>query len=35
MVSDSTFEEKIAEIQEWVKKHSWLPEKTGESPTVH
>lgn len=31
MVSDTTFEEKLQELEEWAKSHSGLPEKIGES----
>jgi hypothetical protein len=29
MVSDSTFEEKIKVLEEWIKAHKWLPQKIG------
>jgi hypothetical protein len=29
MVSDSTFEEKLKDLEEWIKNHKWLPEKIG------
>lgn len=31
MVSDSAFEDKLKELEEWIKNHKWLPEEIGES----
>lgn len=30
MVLDSTFDEKLSELDEWIKSHKSLPEKIGE-----
>jgi hypothetical protein len=29
MVSETTFEDKLIELEEWIKNHKWLPEKIG------
>ena len=35
MVSETTFDEKVEELEQWIATHDFLPEKIGKSKTIN